>query len=177
MVKTRQFILLACLIVLSACAANVINYTVYAPFCLDKKIAIVPFTNNTETPLAGERAMSITAGILRSRGIQRLVAYIPPARKNEILPGMTRVDSQKELIKWAESIHARYVITGQVNEWTYKVGLDGEPVVGLSIQMFDLQQHRVVWSAVGSQSGNSRVAVSTVAQNLVNKLVVGLFKR
>ena len=51
---------------------------------------------------------------------------------------MNRVTSRAKLLAWARSTHARYAVTGAVNEWTYKVGLDGEPVVGIAIQLIDL---------------------------------------
>ena len=88
---------------------------------------------------------------------------------------MNKIVSEPKLLDWARSTHAQYAMTGSVNEWTYKVGLDGEPVVGLSLQLIDLKSGRIVWTAVGSLSGGSRIAVTTTAQRLINSLLRGLF--
>ena len=79
-------------------------------------------------------------------------------------------------MQWAQSTGAHYAMTGSINEWNYKVGLDGEPVVGISLQLIDLASKRIVWTAVGSKSGGSRIAVSTVAQQLINTMLNQLFK-
>lgn len=159
---------------LGACTAKVINYSPCIMVQPGAKIAVVPFSNNTETPLAGERAMSIAAGVLESRGMTNLVLYQSSEHGKVLFPGMNKVDSEKQLGAWAKRMHARYLVTGSVNEWSYKVGLDGEPVVGVSIQLIDLVCGRIVWTSVGSLSGGSRVAVSTTAQQLMNMMLSGL---
>jgi hypothetical protein len=62
-------------------------------------------------------------------------------------------------------------MTGTVNEWRYKVGMDGEPVVGVTLQVVELPGGRVVWSATGAKSGWSRDSVSAVAQQVIDKLL------
>ena len=161
---------------MTGCTIGVVNTSSPAPVYLNSKIAVIPFSNYTETPLAGERAMSITAAILETRGISNLVVYQSQDGNNVLLPGMSQTKSRLALLQWARSTGARYAMTGSVNEWTYKVGLDGEPVVGLSIQLIDLSSKRIVWTAVGGVSGGSRIAVSTVAQKLINSLLDGLLK-
>lgn len=163
------------LLFLSGCTGGLVNYSSCSHVYLSSKIAIVPFSNHTETPLAGERAMSITAALLESRGICNLVIYQNRYQGKVLFPGMNKIDSQEELMRWARHTGARYVMTGSVNEWTYKVGLDGEPVVGVSLELFDLYEGKIVWSAVGSRSGGSRIAVTTVAQELINTMLNGLF--
>jgi len=142
---------------------------------LSYRTAVVPFSNHTETPLAGERAMSITAAVLESRGVYNLTVYKNDHQGRVLFPGMNKVESEETLMHWARSTNARYMLTGSVNEWTYKVGLDGEPVVGVSMQVIDLTTGQIVWTSVGSQNGGSRTAVSTVGQELINRLVSGLF--
>lgn len=160
---------------LSACTATILNHSAPIGIQHRTKIAVVPFSNYTETPLAGERAKAITAGVLESRGFRHLVVYQASPKDKVLFPGMTAVESQKSLTVWAKKMHACYLMTGSVNEWTYKVGLDGEPVVGLSLQLIDLKTGHIIWTAVGSKSGGSRIAVSTTAQALVNDLLRGLY--
>lgn len=170
------FSLFALCLFITGCTLGVVNYSSSELVNWSAKIAVIPFSNYTETPLAGERAMSITAAILETRGLRHLVVYQNQDRSNVLLPGMNQDKSRQSLLQWAKSSGARYVMTGSVNEWTYKVGLDGEPVVGLSVQLIELPSKRIVWTAVGGVSGGSRIAVSTVAQKLINSLLDGLFR-
>ncbi|MGZ5091639.1 MAG: penicillin-binding protein activator LpoB, partial [Burkholderiales bacterium] len=76
-----------------------------------------------------------------------------------------------EADKWARSEGARYAIYGAVDEWRYKVGVDGEPAVGVALHIMDLQTNNVVWSGVGGKSGWSRESLSGVAQKLIRQLL------
>lgn len=58
-----------------------------------------------------------------------------------------------------------------VDEWRYKVGVDGEPAVGITLQVIEVQSGNVIWSAAGSRTGWSRDAVSAVAQKLLRQLL------
>lgn len=174
MIKKLKTLLFFLTIFVNGCTGGLVNYSSCAHVNLSSKIATIPFSNHTETPLAGERAMSITAALLESRGICNLVVYQNRYQGKILFPGMNKIDSQEELLQWARRTGARYAMTGSVNEWSYKVGLDGEPVVGVSLQLFDLYTGKIVWTAVGSRSGGSRIAVSTVAQELINTMLDGL---
>ena len=68
-------------------------------------------------------------------------------------------------------VQERHALVGAVDEWRYKVGVDGEPAVGLALQVLDLQSGNVVWSAVGARSGWSRESLAGVAQKLVRDLL------
>ena len=174
MLKKWVFLLSLIPLFLSACSGGLVNYSSNRPVDLCSRMAVIPFSNHTETPLAGERAMSIAAALLESRGIYHLAVYQNQFQGKMLFPGMNQVVSQKTLLIWARSTEARYALTGSVNEWSYKVGLDGEPVVGLSLQLINLRTEDIVWTAVGSLSGGSRTAVSTVAQELLNSMLDGL---
>lgn len=58
-----------------------------------------------------------------------------------------------------------------MSEWRYKVGVDGEPAVGITLQVIDVPSGNVIWSATGSRTGWSRDAVSAVAQKLLRELL------
>ena len=62
--------------------------------------------------------------------------------------------------------NARYVLRGEVNEWRYKVGVDGEPAVSVTLRLVDKATHRVRWSAVASGNGWSDASLGTTAQRL-----------
>ncbi|MGB4598843.1 MAG: penicillin-binding protein activator LpoB [Trichlorobacter sp.] len=132
---------------------------------------VLPFVNNTETPFAAERAEAITAALLYARGVQRVVtAPLDVAADVEALPdrGLRRREAGLE---WAKKQNIRYAVIGTVTEWRYKVGLDGEPVSGMTLQLVDLSNGAVLWSGSSARSGWSREAVSAVAQQVLEKLI------
>ena len=141
-----------------------------APLARDAKWALLPVLNHTESPQAGLRAEVITEGLLRARGVNALLLY-PPALGPESLLDPAERKAQQEAQKWAREQGARYGVQGAVDEWRYKVGVDGEPAVGIALQVIDLQSGDVLWSGVGAKSGWSREALAAVAQKLIDALL------
>ena len=134
------------------------------------KWVMLPVMNHTEVPQAGLRAEAITEALLRAYGIGDLTRY-PPALNQDTLfePAERKVLGEAD--KWARSQGARYAIYGAVDEWRYKVGIDGEPAVGVALHIMDLQSNSVVWTGVGGKSGWSRESLSGVAQKLIRELL------
>ncbi len=132
--------------------------------------AVLPIENNTETANAGQRAASIAAGFLRAQGYTDVREYRAPDGGDGMFMDWTGADLGKAKA-WAVSNHLRYGLTGAVNEWRYKVGVDGEPAIGIALQIIDLQTGAVVWSGTASRTGWSRDAATSVAQGLVRKLL------
>ena len=133
-------------------------------------LAILPIANNTETPQAGQRAASIAQSLLASYGFTNLSRY-PASADDETLFDAAKPDAQQNALNWARQQNARYALTGAVNEWRYKVGVDGEPAVGFTFDVLDVQTGKVVWTGTGSRTGWSRDAVSGVAQKLERDLL------
>lgn len=135
--------------------------------------AVLPLSNHTETPQAGLRAESILESLIRSAGVGNLRRYPANLASDTLFePAERRVVDQA--LAWARSEKLRYGLTGSVQEWRYKVGVDGEPAVGISLQLLDLQSGAVIWSASGSKTGWSREALSGVAQKLLAELTAPL---
>ncbi len=147
----------------------------YAPLVITDKdsVALLPLANHTDVPQAGLRAESITEATLRNRGLRQLQVY-PPNLNPETLFEPSERKAQVEAEKWAKAQNIRFVVYGAVDEWRYKVGVDGEPAVGLVLQVKDLGTGQVVYSASGGKSGWSREALSAVAQKLIAELVSGI---
>jgi TolB-like protein len=80
----------------------------------------------------------------------------------------------EEAQKWAKEQGVRYAVLGSIEEWRYKVGIDGEPAVGVTLKVLDLSSGRVLWSASGAKSGWSREALSAVGQTLLSNLLSSL---
>jgi len=132
--------------------------------------AVLPFINNTETPYAGERAEAIAAALLYARGVRRLERPATETKAEDL--GMDRGEKRfREALEQARQKKVRYALAGTVNEWRYKVGLDGEPVAGFALQVLEMPAGRVVWSGVAGKSGWSRDAVSSVAQQVLDRLL------
>lgn len=176
--KIRISIISFCFLFLAGCTATQINTSPAPSIHPRDTFAVGLFSNHTETPLAGDRATSVTASLLESKGIPNVVVYQRQPNNRTLFPGIVQVPSKAKLLSWARRQGAHYLVFGSVNEWTYKVGLDGEPVVGVTIQLLDAYNGEIIWTGVGSMSGGSRVAVSTVAQTLIslmlNRLVIGI---
>ena len=134
------------------------------------KWVMLPVLNHTDVPQAGLRAEAITEGLLRAYGVNDLVRY-PAALNADTLfePAERKVYVEAE--KWARDQRARYAVYGAVDEWRYKVGIDGEPAVGVALHIIDLQTNAVVWTGVGGKSGWSREALAAVAQKLIRQLL------
>lgn len=142
-------------------------------FSGQEKWAMLPMVNHTDTAQAGLRAEAIVHTLMLNRGLKSLELY-PVELNNDTLfePSERKVvDKTRE---WAKAQGIRYVLTGTVEEWHYKVGVDGEPAVGLTLKVIDLNTNQVVWSAVGAKSGWSRSALSAVAQDLARSLLSDL---
>jgi polysaccharide biosynthesis protein PelC len=133
---------------------------------------MLPIVNHTDVPQAGLRAEAITEGLLRARGVGSLARY-PTALNPETLFEPSERRAQVDAQEWAKKQGIRYGLTGAVDEWRYKVGVDGEPAVGVALQVIDLQSGDVVWSAVGAKSGWSRESLAGVAQKLIRELLAG----
>jgi polysaccharide biosynthesis protein PelC len=137
------------------------------------KWALMPILNQTETPQAGLRTEAVMENLLRGRGIADLQHY-PLSLNTETVFEPAENKLQEQALAWAKTQGIRYAVTGAVTEWRYKVGIDGEPAVGTSLEVVELPTGKVVYSASGGKSGWSREALSAVAQKLLREMVGGI---
>lgn len=158
---------------LLASGCTVVDRTREARIDPAAKWALLPIANHTETPQAGLRAEAITEAVLRSMGVSQLERY-PSTLNPEGLFDPAERKAQDQAVAWAKAQKARFALSGSVEEWRYKVGVDGEPAVGLSLTIVDLDSGAVVYSAAGGKSGWSREALSAVAQKLARELLSGV---
>jgi polysaccharide biosynthesis protein PelC len=139
-------------------------------------VAVVTMANFTETPAAGSSAAAIAANTLRQNGFSDVrMAPVDPAA-NAMFDTAQRDIGEKKLA-WAREQRVKYVLTGAVEEWRYKVGVDGEPVAGVTFELIDVASGQVVWSATGSKSGWTRSSLSSVASSLIGNLLSPLRTR
>lgn len=131
---------------------------------------VLPFANHTETPMAGNRAESVAEALLHARGVGKVKRDTSTAQQEALFDaGDTK--RQEQALAWAREQGVRYALAGTVDEWRYKVGVDGEPAAGITLQIIDVQSGDILWSGAGGKSGWSREALSAVAQKLIHELL------
>lgn len=167
----RRLMVLACALLAAGC--TVIDRTREARLDPAAKWVLLPMVNHTETPQAGLRAESITETLLRSAGVAQLERYPSNLNPDGLFDPAER-KAQEQALAWAKAQKARFAVAGSVEEWRYKVGVDGEPAVGLSYSVVDLDTGAVVYSAAGGKSGWSRESLTAVAQKLARELLSGV---
>lgn len=167
--QTRQLVALGALLFVSGCA-TLDHSTPAAALSRSASWVILPVANQADTPQAGMRLETLLDNHLRSRGVQTVQTY-PASLEPALLLDPSERASREQAMQWAKSQGARYGITGSVSEWRYKTGVDGEPVVGISLQIVQIDDGVVVYSASGAKSGWSREALSAVAQKLTRELL------
>lgn len=161
---------LAALALIAGCATGVQSAADSQPLDKDAKWALLPLTNHTDTPQAALAAEAQIEHQLRFRGINKLLQYPADMTSDTLFEPTDRKVSQTAL-KWARDQGAVYGLTGAVQEWRYKVGIDGEPAAGVSLQIIELESGNVVWSASGAKAGWSRQALSAVSQTLLSDML------
>ena len=158
------------LLLLSGCSVRYGEQSPVLP--IDSSWVLLPVINLAEAPLAGEKVEAMLGNALRLRGIKSLAHPVAPAETGVLLlDDRQRFESVLKKVKQGD---AQYGITGTVNEWRYKVGLDGEPSVGLTLQVIELPSQNVLWSVSGARTGWGYASVSGTAEKLIDELLQNL---
>jgi hypothetical protein len=169
----RMLLVLAVWIIgVSGCATMTLD-DAGSPLAGKETWALLPVQNLTQIPQAGERVESILETLVPQRGIETLVAYpalAPPDPRGRLLLLDDRERLERALF-WARENGYVYGITGTVEEWRYRSGVEGEPAVGVSLQVLDIQTGKVLWSASGSRSGWGRDTLSGTTQVLLKAML------
>lgn len=133
---------------------------------------VLPFENHTETPMAGNRAEAIATTILQTKSVGSVKRYSASTGSTDALFASADTTANGDTaMRWAKEQGAAYALTGAVDEWRYKVGVDGEPAVGVALRIIDVNTGATVWSGAGGKSGWSREALSAVGQKLIRSLL------
>jgi len=159
-------IILVFIIIFSGCSSIVNKNEVTVP--KNQKYAISSFWNYTETPMAGLRASSIIEGVISQKNIT-IYSLIGGTDEMENIKSKELFIKQKE--SEAKKMGASYLITGDVQEWRYKTGIDGEPVVSYTLKIIDLNSNQTVFSGVGAKSGWGHKSIGVVAQEIAKELL------
>ena len=160
-------------LVIALCGCTVHHVQSGQPLSKEARWVVLPVVNLAEAPLAGEKTEALLDNALRLRGLVRLQHQrAAQAQGSDLLLNDRR---RYELaLQAAQQGPPGYGVTGSVQEWRYKTGLDGEPAVGLTLQVVELPSGRVLWSASGARTGWGYANVSGTAQQLIARLLEGL---
>lgn len=150
---------------LYSCGVKVIDISDGLILDQKKTFAVIPFENYTDTPLAGYSVASILDGVLYSRGY-KLYPKIWSIPKTE--PSKEVIEEIK--VKTIE-LGVDYIIFGNVNEFRYKTGIDGEPAVSITMYLMDAKNKKVVSGISASSTGWANESLGTIAQKLINKVI------
>lgn len=153
------------LLVLAGC--SVIQSQEGTPIPRDADIAVLPLVNLSQTPQAGDQAASVLAAILRAKGSDNVTLYLPDDRNPLMYESSER---QQEARQSARADGAAYLVSGTVEEWRYKSGLDGEPAVGVTLEVRSATDDRIVWSGTAARTGWGRESLSVAAHKVLDEL-------
>ncbi|MGD9642149.1 MAG: penicillin-binding protein activator LpoB [Elusimicrobiales bacterium] len=158
----KTVLMLAAALALTGCASSHYNTLKFRP---EPKaaIAVLPLENYTESAMAGIKTASIAAGILSARGV---------AVADRFSGAQERAYGEQEFRKALADLAAAnvsYTLSGSVNEWKYKAGLDGEPAVSVTLRLFDNKTGALVWTSVASRTGRPSQSTAVLAQKLLDK--------
>lgn len=135
------------------------------------RVALMPIVNYSQSPQAGEAAESMVTSLWLSETGRPLLVYERPQESG--LPPIDDRERFEAARGWLAGQDVDYYLTGSVQEWRYKTGLDGEPAVGLTLRLHDTEG-RLVWSAQGSRSGWDRESLTSTAQKLLREQIRAL---
>lgn len=129
---------------------------------------LLPLVNYAQAPQAAEGAEQILYSVLAAKGLN--ATPYPVVQSDDELP---LEDGQRvqEALQWARQRGAGYAITGSVEEWQYKSGLDGEPAVGITLQVVEPATGRILWSSSAARAGWSRESLAGAGQTVLEELV------
>lgn len=138
------------------------------PVSLDSRFAVIPLSNLSQTPQAGDQAASILSALLRANGATDVRLYLPEDRDPLVYDNRAR---QQEALSQALDNGSDLVISGTVDEWRYKDGLDGEPAIGITLEVRDPTSDQIVWSGTGARTGWGREGLSVAGHKVLQSLL------
>lgn len=127
-----------------------------------QNIEVIPFANFTQTQLAGYKVAGIIEGVLKSKDFNISQSLWDFPEEDYTL---------KEIKNIIENTNSKYIVTGYVNEYRYKTGIDGEPVISITIKIYDKTKQKYIYTATISKAGNTYESLGTITQEAFNKVL------
>ena len=166
MFKRKLIITIAFILSFTACSSIINKKNTQLPS--NKTYAITSFWNYTQSPMAGLKVASIIESVVAQKNIH---IHSIIQENNNISKTNTRNTFLKNRKKEAKQLGADYLIVGNVQEWRYKRGIDGEPVVSYTIKIIELKTNKIIFNSVGAKSGWGHKSIGVVAQEIAMELI------
>lgn len=132
-----------------------------------RTLYIMPFANQSNMPMAQSQVEELVASVLSSQGLS--VKVYPKNRINDMQASLEPERRQEEARTWLSQQPAGYMVQGAVHEWQYKFGLDGEPAVGITLMISDMNQDEL-WRGSASRSGWGRESITRIGIKTINDI-------
>jgi hypothetical protein len=169
-------IILMCVLAcyLSSCTTLKVTTSHRIALPVHARITAGPIANYSDTPMANKQIESMLTNVLFAKGFDQIIPYPRQQNCEKLLFCPGDMPNRQAILTWARQHHIQYVLTGAVHEWRYKVGLDGEPVVGASLTILDAQRGQVLWSGLGSAIGSSRQGLDVIGQEMLGQVMAAI---
>ena len=151
-------LIMSALLLLTGCAAQMSSPS--PALDANQVVYIMPFNNQSTTPMAQAQAEQLLASVLADAGIK--VELYPKNNVSDLQASLEPQQRQAPAEQWLASRQPGYVISGVVQEWQYKYGLDGEPAIGVTLQLSD-SNGTTLWRGSAARSGWGRESLSQLA--------------
>lgn len=129
-------------------------------------VLLTEFQNATPDEHASTTVTDIVGTLLLKKGIS-FESFTP----NHNLLEDNKPQPREAALAHAKSKGLPYVVTGVVHEYRYKVDLNGDPVVGMTLTLLDSSTGQVAWQASGSHVGIGINSLTSTAQVAARKLI------
>ena len=119
------------------------------------RIAVLPFTNNTQTKLVENRFRDIVTTEILSRGFFDVVVSgdVLNFLRGEVRGDPTAVDA-KVARQMGRALEVGAYLTGAVEIYDEeRNGSYTYPVVAVTLQLIEIRSGKVIWQAAGSETG------------------------
>jgi polysaccharide biosynthesis protein PelC len=136
-----------------------------------KTVYIMPLENQSNMPMAQAQAEQLIASVLAESGLK--VKLYPKQNINDLQASLEPQLRLNQATTWLSSQASGYVITGSVQEWQYKYGLDGEPAIGITLTL-NTTEGNALWRGSVSKSGWGRESLPHIALKALENLLDAL---
>lgn len=160
----KFFVFIVTIVFFAGCGTVLSKNVKYGTLTKQESLGVDIFLNLTDTPMAGNRAATVINSVLMHNGY-----------KTQLNP-MTLSDdaveiSLSERLQKAKNMGLTKLLVGEVIEWRYKTGIDGEPAVSLAIRVYDTQSGEVLFSSSGSKNGLGYSSLGIVAHDVAESML------
>ena len=183
----RRFVAPLLVLLLAGCASDDVYFEPNMDFGSLQTLAVLPFQNLSGVQEAGERVRNTFMSMLLATGS---VYVLPPGEVARGLGKISRLSpggpSTEQIKQLGGILGVDALVTGVVKEYgTVRSGATSANVISLSLQMVEVGDGLVVWSASSTKGGVSMrdrllggggEPMDTVAVKAVNELLDKLFR-